>query len=578
MNEYKTVIQNRVRPSQLALLFGAALLLRISGLITFENWDENWTASVRILTGELKGGTSQTLPLINYLNAASFVVMYAIGRLLGVWHSTADFRSQYFIDRTPFIFAGRFVAASVGAFSAPLAALIAGRLGLTRRSSLIVGGMVAILPVNVWLSHFAKPDGGVASAGLLFVWSLLRKLGNPEAKGADVMVGVALAIVMSFKQTCLFLVAPALLGFVALLFWERKLSLSQITRGLLVSLLACVVAWAPMNIGILLDIPGFLDYQRAQVIVLTRNRTPYQIAQAIIPLIAGNVTGLTAAGMLAWLFAPVVRRDLKFLFLWISVAIAYVAFSVVSGGLHVAARYLLPFHELAFTLGCIAVLSLAEREGRSRLVGGFLTVAILASEAVGTAGVVKQATTAPMSLRCSEVLRSIAEPGRDKILTGSLYVVGLPIDGAALDDEHRRHERLAQKYGVKLPERAEERKTHRHHTADGYYVRLMPGAFGGMEDLTTEKAETAVKPFWWPIQEEEYKLDYWSAQGFNIFVVKDEAAMLVSTIPAFRSFHQQIKDGCEQVAVLPSKRELFDEAEIKVYRLRDHGGREAPTP
>jgi hypothetical protein len=154
----------------------------------------------------------------------------------------------------------------------------------------------------------------------------------------------------------------------------------------------------------------------------------------------------------------------------------------------------------------------------------------------------------------------------------------LPIDQAAMDDEHRRHERLAQKYGVKLPERAEDRKTYRHHTADGYYVRLMPGAFGGMEDLTTEKAETAVKPFWWPIQEEEYKLDYWSAQGFNIFVVENEAAMLVSTIPAYRSFHEQIKDRCEQVTVLPGRRALFGEGDVTIYRLRDHGGREAPTP
>jgi hypothetical protein len=206
---------------------------------------------------------------------------------------------------------------------------------------------------------------------------------------------------------------------VAILLWERQLPLSQIARGLLVSLLACVVAWAPMNIGILVDIPGFLDYQRATAVVMSRKATPYQIAQIITPMIAGNITGLTAAGMLAWLFAPFVRRDVKFLMLWISVAIGFVAFSAVSGGLHVAPRYLLPFDELAFTLGCIAVLSLAQREGRSRLVGSLLMIAILASEAVGTAGVVKQATTAPMSSRCSEVLRSIAEPGRDKILAGS---------------------------------------------------------------------------------------------------------------------------------------------------------------
>ena len=46
---------------------------------------------------------------------------------------------------------------------------------------------------------------------------------------------------------------------------------------------------------------------------------------------------------------------------------------------------------------------------------------------------------------------------------------------------------------------------------------------GGMEDLKAEVAEEAVKPYWWPIQPEEWKLDYWTKQGFNIFVVLKES-------------------------------------------------------
>ena len=130
----------RLRMSVLVLLFSMALLPRITGLITFFNADEDWGASVRVLTGDLSGGTSQTLPLVNYLNAASFVPLYAVGRLVGVWHGAADFRAQYFQDPTPFIFAGRFVAACLGALTAVLAALIAGRLGLSRRSSLARSG------------------------------------------------------------------------------------------------------------------------------------------------------------------------------------------------------------------------------------------------------------------------------------------------------------------------------------------------------------------------------------------------------------------------------------------------------
>src|SRR5262249_29211076 len=150
--------------------------------------------------------------------------------------------------------AGRLVAASLGALSAPLAALIASRLGLTRRLSLIVGCLVALLPVNIWLSHVAKPDSGVALGILFLAWSILRKLDGPEAKGADVLIGIALAIAVSFKQTALFAAAPVLVGFVALLRWDCKLPWSRIARGLLVTSVAGILVWIPLNIGVLLDI------------------------------------------------------------------------------------------------------------------------------------------------------------------------------------------------------------------------------------------------------------------------------------------------------------------------------------
>ena len=316
VREYEFCSPGCIGVCQFVLLFSLALLPRIAGLLTFTS-DEYWGSSVRVLTGDLSGGTSQTLPLVNYLNAASFVPLYAIGRLVGVWHGTADFRAQYFRDPTPFHFAGRFVAASLGALSAPLAVLIASHLGLTRRSSLIVGCMVALFPINVWLSHVAKPDSGVATAILLVAWSLLRGLDSPEARGVDILVGFAFALAVSFKQTALFVVAPLLVGYVALLRSDCCLPWPRITRGLLVILAAFVLAWVPMNIGVLLDIKGFLEWQRLALISVKYEPSAggYQIAMLVGSLFAGNITGLTAAGLVAWLFAPYVRRDRKFLVL-----------------------------------------------------------------------------------------------------------------------------------------------------------------------------------------------------------------------------------------------------------------------
>jgi hypothetical protein len=188
----------------------------------------------------------------------------------------------------------------------------------------------------------------------------------------------------------------------------------------------------------------------------------------------------------------------------------------------------------------------------------------------------RQAITAPLSTRCSEILERTARPDHDRILTASLFVVGVPIDPAATDEDYRRDVRLAEKYRVKLPAKAADKKTLRPRAGGGYFVRRFPAAMGGMEDLEQDRAESAVKPFWWPIQEEEYNLDYWTALGFDIFVVRDEAGMLASKVPQYRSFHQQIKDRCELVAVLPSQRTLFSEGELKIYRLPGPGGREQP--
>ena len=263
MNDKNSLTRCRGYRFSLFLLFLLALLPRVTGLLTFSNFDENWGAPAKVLTGDLSGGAGVTMPLINYINAAAYVVLFAIGRLIGVWNGTADFRAHYFLDQTPFIFTGRLVAASLGALSVPLAVLVASRFGLSRRSSLSVGCLVLLLPINIWLSHVAKADSGLASTVLFVAWAILRKLDDPEAKGTDITIGAAFAIAMSFKQTALFLIAPTLVGFVALLKWDRKLPWSRIARGLVVLSLAFIVTWMPLNIGVLLDIRGFLEYQPA---------------------------------------------------------------------------------------------------------------------------------------------------------------------------------------------------------------------------------------------------------------------------------------------------------------------------
>jgi hypothetical protein len=564
----------RLRTSGLVLLFSIALLLRVTGLTSFYNGDENWGASVRVLTGDLSGGTSQTLPLVNYLNAVSFLPLYAIGRLVGVWHGTADFRAQYFRDPTPFIFAGRFVQACLGALTAFLAALIAGRLGLSRSSSLLVGAMVAILPMNVWRSHLAKTDSGVAFGVLLLAWSVLRKLDNPASKGADALVGLALAVAVSFKQTAILVAPPLLLGMTALLRWDCDRPWSGIARGLVVSLAACVLAWIPMNLGVLLDIKNFLEWQRFTLVTVQMTQSAYHTPELAVRTLAGNLQGLTPAGLLAWLFAPFVRRDRKVLMLWGSSAFAYVAINVASGR-PIASQYYFPFNQLAFTLGCVAAVLLLERTGVSRAIGLVSTVAVLACAGGGSFEVVRQAMATPMSARCAEVIEAIAEPERDKILAALPYMLGVPISEAAASEDRERHERLGRKYGVTVLETPLERMRSRDRVARGYHVRRIPYSMGGDPNREGSLASrtNVIMPYWWPIQEEEWDLDYWTTRGFNIFMLIEGGGFSSSGVvlydePVYRSFHEAIEKRCELVATLPTSRYLFEERTVWIYRLR----------
>jgi hypothetical protein len=578
MSESQSSPRCPVPTSHLILLFSLALLPRITGLITFYNEDESQSfgPAARVLAGDLSGGIGLTPPLIHYLYAASYVVLYAIGRLVGVWHGTADFRAQYFRDPTPFLFAARFVSACLGALSAPLAALIGSRLGLTRRSSLIVGGLVALLPMSVWISHRARPHSAVAFGVLLLAWSILRKLDAPEAKDADIVVGVALAVAVSFKQTALLVAAPCLIGFVALLRWHCDLPWPRIARALLATSVASVLAWVPMNIGILRDIKRFLDWQRLILIAVHEkiSATPLQMVGLTVRTLAQNIDGVTAAGLLAFLVSPFIRRDPRFLMLWGSSTFAYVAMNMASGPVVQYARYYLPFNGLAFTLGCVALLSLVERGGVSRLVGFLLTAAVLASTSAGSAEVVRQAMTTPMPARCSRVIEAIADPGRDRILAANLYMLGVPISAAAAIEDRERHQRLGKKYGVALPESPRERFHQDDNHTRGYYVREIPYALGGGAAAGSSVVAEMKKimPYYWPIQYEEWDLDYWTARGFTIFVTYGEAGRNFTDEPYYRSFHEQIRQRCELVAALPTTRPWFDEREVRIYRLRDPAG------
>gem|GEM_PF-1918188 len=549
------------------LLFTTALILRMTGLLTYICLDENWGIPVRVLTGEFSPNTYFYPPLFAYLCAASYVLMFAFGRLVGIWYSTADFRSQYFADPRPFIFLGRFLAAFFGSLSVPLAVMLSRQLSLSWRHALLVGLMVCLFPVDVYLSHFGKSDAAAASAVLFLAWSILRKLDDPDARGADVLIGVAAAVAVSFKQTTVFVVITAIIGMAASLCWGNGLPFLRVVRGLVLSLLAAIPSWLAMNFGIFLDLKNFLEYQGLLRQMYSKSDSIVGIASRFLVMLGGNAHGLTLPGLVAGLLAVFFRRDRKFLILWFSAVFSLVAFAALAGRRLVVQHYLSP-NLLLFTLACIAVVTLLERQGFLRGIGVLGTGAILSCAIFGSFQVVTQAMRIPTRFMIAEALRKTCNPDREKIL-GTTGDLGLPISGAALKDERDRHERLAKKYGVELPIIPPEKTKALAESTGRYYIRGIPWVMGGMEGLSPEDIKI-VKPFAWPIQHEEWKFDYWVERGFNIFVIGDPADLLNNPVEDYRSFATELLQRCDLIEVVRNARPLFDTSasEYRIYKLR----------
>jgi hypothetical protein len=549
------------------VLFLVALILRITGLLGFVALDENWAVPVRVLVGELSPYVNFYPPLFAYLCAGCYVLMFVVGRLTGVWYSTADFRAQYFIDPTPFIFIGRLLSAFLGALAVPLAVLLARRLSLSWKSALLVGLMVCLLPVDVFLSHIGKSDAAAASAVLLLAWSVLRKIEEPDARSADFLMGLAAALAVSFKQTATLVVLSSIAGMVLVLGSWNRMPPARIARGLVITLATAAVSWIPMNIGTVLAPGNYLEYQALLGQMYSKRDPLVQTMAHLAEVLRNNVSGYTPIGLAAAMIAPLCRRDRNFLVLWVSALFALVTFAIVASRRIVLQHYL-PSGVLFFTLGCIAVVSLLERRGFWRVAGLLGSSALLGFTIFGSFQVVTQALRPPLRIQLAEAIKKSCQPEGDKILAATADL-GLPISPEASRQERSRHERLAAKYGVELPKQPPERERALDRHAGGYHIRSFPWSMGGMEELSPEEAKI-IKPFAWPIQQEEWKLDYWIAQGFNIYVVGDEGTLLRHPVEEYRSFINQIKQSCDLMDVIPCTRPLFDQAlsDYRVYKLR----------
>ena len=100
----------------------------------------------------------------------------------------------------------------------------------------------------------------------------------------------------------------------------------------------------------------------------------------------------------------------------------------------------------------------------------------------------------------------------------------------------------------------------------------------GLEADDVEDSEFPVRPHTWPLQPDEWVLDTWLADGYDIFVVNGLARMIEQLRSTHMvSFYEEIRDRCETVAYFDVRKPLFDEYDVTVFECASDPEDE-PTP
>ncbi|WP_323765417.1 hypothetical protein [Marinovum sp.] len=554
------------------VLFLLALAFRALGAdYGYFHGDERINDAARVLAGEIVPGQHFYPPLINYLNGLAFGGLFALGVPSGWWDGPGAFRAQYFSDPTVFYLTARYVTALIGALIAPLFLAIARRAGLGLWPGVAVGCLGVVFPLGVFMSHIAKGDVALATATIAVFWALIARLEAGRPGRWDIWLGVFAVLVVSFKQSGVFVLLPLAVGMAGLLLWAE--GLRAMARSMGRALLTVGLLWPLLNIGILLDFGNFLAYQKIQTVMSLRTD-------------AGLAAGLETLGwrslQLVWGLNPVfaalalltpfvlvmpacrLRHKPVLLLIWTTLVVGTLVLAALTGPRQPEHLWIASF--AGFTLlGGLALAGLArsaEASGRLRRVaqgtfalGGGLSL-------VGAVIAVTEALAPPMWREVDAYIATHLAEAR--ILTG--VVTHLPQTRAAQELEIARWQRLAEKYDTPLPEIAEERRI-REDAPDAVFHIGMPTGLYGLEGVDEDDPDYEAQPYAWPPQRADWQLDAWRAQGVDVFVVKAPEFMRREVgSPLMRAFFTELHDRCAVLAEFDPNKPLYLEREVTIYR------------
>lgn len=531
--------------------------------------DERINSAARALAGELVPGQHFYPPFINYLNAIALLGLFAFGLIAGWWNDTGAFRDQYFADPTAFYIAARLMTALTGALMAPLFYLVARRLQIDHMRSFGVSMIATFFPLAVFMATIAKGDTGLATSFVALIWAILWRVQSGPSWRLDLLIGFCVVLGLSFKHSAIFTLVPlAIVLFVTI---TRQESLRGAWASLVRAMLVMLVLLPVLNIGLFLDFKGFLAYQKIQSVMSVQPEggatfiglttffwRSLEIHFGINPVMTLLV--LVTPLLLLRKGCQIPHRVLL-VFVWISLFIGTVTVTFLVGPRQPEHLWIANFAGFLLLAGvALADLSRSAQPALRILAFGLFAGA-MALALIGTTETIRQARAIPMHQIVGTYLQ---ENFADRQIVTSLALV----ENQKKEAQQlgiMRTDRLAEKYDVVMPPRSEEGII-RVSAPDALFYVNMPLAFYGLENVDEDDVTYEVQPHAWPLQSEEWALDYWLDSGFTIFVVKDFPNVISEDyLEIQRDFYRTVNESCTLVAQFEATKTLLLERPVGIF-------------
>lgn len=550
-------------------VYTAGLLARLAGISWGGvNMDELINKAVRILSGDFSPVDHFYPQLTSLISAFACGVLFIGGRFLGLFDSIEEFRSIYFENDEMFRVAARVAHSGIAASMGPTAYLITRHCGFSRKLAILIGLTVSFSPASIWFSHFAKPQNGMTALVLAAVALAIAYMNDGGQRGLAIGIGTASGIAGAFLHSAALIILPLAITTLILTLRDPRTRSSIVWLEASLAMLTALIIWGLLSILDLLHFSGFLDYQIIQSQMSIRGPASLStLWNDALPVAYSPTQGMGPAGFFLAPIAAVISRMRSVRWLSVTFMIIPIILAIIIGD-RVIPRLFLPFTIVLTLLTCLSFATLTESQNRLYRWGGFAGLfCILAGHIWGGQLVASEALATPASTFVGRELKALITPQGPTVMSASIHQSGLQPSNAARDLMYSRHARLAQKYQIELPPRSKMREA-LSEVPGGYPIIEIPWVIGGLDRTKPENVKI-IRPYAWPIQYDEWRLDFWLNQGVMIYVLQDLQFFISEEAPKFYAqFHREIKNRCRQVAYIDVNRPLFFEKDYYIFDCR----------